>query len=352
MKSRNLQLLLGLVIAAVALYFTFRGVSFPEIFRNILSLEMRYLPFSVLIFLLSFVGRAYRWRVLLDAVKPIPVKRLYSPLFIGFMGNLLPLRAGEFIRAFLLGKREDIAFSASFATVVVERLFDLLAVLLLFAGLLTFQPDIFVPSSGTQDPRVQAAVRSFGFASLGLCLGIIVFCYFLVHQHTGTQRFVGFFTRVLPEGVQERVQDVLRSFTDGLGVLRDPRGLLFSSLLTVAVWVVIVLGNYPLYYCYQIQDVLPLSSLGVLVVMIAIAVMIPTPGFVGPFQFAITFVLSDLYGIDRNVAVSFSLVVWFLQMGLIFLAGLFFIVRDNVSFFEMSRTAKEAKEAAGKPPPR
>jgi len=352
MKSKNLQLLLGLVIAGVALYFTFRGVSFSEIFQNILSLKIRYLPLAVVIFLLSFVVRAYRWRELLKSVKPVSVNRIYSPLMIGFMGNLLPLRAGEFIRAFLLGKREDVGFSASFATVVVERLFDLLAVLLLFAGVLALQPDVFVPRGGGADPRVAAAIRSFGVVSLAMCLGIIAFCYFLVHQQKGTLRLVRVFTGVLPRGAQDRVEGILRSFTEGLGILRDPRGLLVSSLLTGALWAVIVFGNYPLYYCYQIQNVLPLSSLAILIVMIAIAVMIPTPGFVGPFQFAVTFVLSDLYGIDKSVAVSFSLVVWFLQMGLIFLAGLFFIVRDNISFFEMSRTAEQAKEAAEEPVPR
>lgn len=346
MKSRNIQLLLGLVIAAVALYFTFRGVSFSEIFQNVLSLKVVYLPLAVVMFLLTFVVRAYRWRQLLMAVKPIPVKRIYSPLFIGFMGNLLPLRAGEFIRAFLLGKREDIGFSASFATIVVERLFDLLAVLLMFAGLLAVKPGTFVPRGEAADPRVAGAVQSFGLVSLAMCVGIIVFCYFLVHQQAGTLRFVRVFTRFLPRKVHEGIEGVLRSFTEGLGILRDPRGLLVCTFLTALLWAVIVFGNYPLYYCYQIQDLLPLSSLVTLLVMTAVAVMIPTPGFVGPFQFAITFVLCDLYGIEKSVAVSFSLVVWFLQMGLIFLAGLFFIVRDNVSFFEMSRTAKEAKDAA------
>jgi glycosyltransferase 2 family protein len=352
MKSRNVQLLAGLLIGAVALYFTFRGVSFSEIFQNILSLRFQYLPLAALFFLLGFVVRAYRWRQLLAAVKPVEVKRIYSPLMIGFMGNLLPLRAGEFIRAFLLGKREEIGFSASFATIVVERLFDLLAVLLLFAGILAFNPDVFVPRSGAGDPRIGAAIRSFGIVSMALCAGIVVFCYFLVHKQEATLRFVRFFSRVLPQGIQRSIEEILRSFTQGLGVLRDPRGLAVCTFLTVLLWAVIVFGNYPLYYCYGIQHLVPVSSLVILILMIAIAVMIPTPGFVGPFQLAVTFVLCDLYGIEKSVAVSFSLVVWFLQMGLLFLAGLFFIVRDNVSFFEMSRTAKEVQGEAQKGSPR
>ncbi len=277
------------------------------------------------------------------SVKSIPVKRIYSPLMIGFMGNLLPLRAGEFIRAFLLGKREEVGFTASFATIVVERLFDLLAVLFLFAGLLTFHPNVFVPG-GQSEPWIATGIQYFGFVSLAMCLAIIVFCYFLIHQPDRALRFVRFFTRILPQGAQHKIDEILRSFTLGLGILRDPKGLVLCTIFTALLWAVIVFTNYPLYYCYQIQELLPLSSLVTLLVMTAVAVMIPTPGFAGPFHFAITFVLFRLYGIPENVAASFSLIAWFLQMGLMFMAGIFFIVRDNIAFFETTRSAKEAME--------
>jgi len=348
MKSRNIQLTIGLLIGAVALYFTFRGVSFSEILNTLKSLKFQYLPVAAFLFLMTFVIRAYRWRQLCMPVKPIPVRRLYSPLVIGFMGNLLPLRAGEFIRAFLLGKKEDIGFSASFATVVVERLFDLVGVLLLFAGFLALDPDVLLPRSDLGDPRLADAVRYFGGASLVMCIGLIIFCYFLIHRQEAALRLVRFFTRFLPHGIQERIDEILRSFTLGLGVLRDPKGILISACLTALLWTVIVFINYPLYCAYQIQSLLPLSSLVAVLLLTAVAVMVPTPGYVGPFQFAVTFALADLYGLDKSVAVSFSLVTWFLQMGLIFLAGLFFIIRDNISFFETSRTAQEAIEEAEK----
>ena len=351
MKSQRLQLIIGLVIAAVALYFTFRGVSFREIFETVKTLRYGYLPLAFIVFALSFVFRAYRWRQLCMAVKPIPTRRLYSPMMIGFMGNLLPLRAGEFIRAFLLGKREEMGFSASFATIVVERLFDMMALLALFAGLLIFNPTVFVPQSGVSDPKIVAAVRYFGIFSVAIFVGLVAFCYFLVHQQKRTLRLVNFFTRILPKSIQHKIEEILRSFTLGLGILRDPKGIFYTILLSAAVWGTIVYANYPLYYCYQIQSLLPMSSLVTLVVLVAASTMIPTPGFVGPFQFAVTFALADLYGIDKSVAVSFSLVIWFLQMFMVFLAGFFFLVRDNISFFDVSRTAKEAADEVAEHPP-
>jgi glycosyltransferase 2 family protein len=347
MKSQRLQLVLGIAIAVVALVFTFRGVSFREVFATIKTLRYAYFSFALVLFVLSFVLRAYRWRQLLITVKPVPVGRLYSPLMIGFMGNLLPLRAGEFIRAFLLGKKEETGFSSAFATIVVERLFDLVAVLVIFAGLLLFDPGVFVPRGGQSNPAVVNAIRVFGAASLAICLGVAGFAFLLIHQQDRAIGLVNFFTRFLPERLRQSIEDALRSFTAGLGVLRDPRGIGISILFTAVLWAVIVSMNYPLYYCYGIEGQMPVSSLVTLLVLTAAAVMIPTPGFVGPWQFAVTFVLSDLYGVDRNVAVSFSLISWFLQMVLVFLSGFFFLVRDNVSLMEMSRTARGAAGKGG-----
>ncbi len=343
MKYRHL--IIGVAVALCCLYPVFRNVSFQEIFESILALKYQYLPFAVILFALSFVIRAYRWHFLCRSVKIIPTKRLYSPMIIGFMGNLLPLRIGEFIRALLLGNREGIGFTASFATIVVERIFDMIGILVLFAGLLIFNSKVFVPQGGENSETIASAVQSFGVMSLVLCVVLVMFCYFLLHQQERTLGLVRFFTRILPKKIQTRIEEMLRAFTAGLGILRDPKGIFWSVFLTGPLWVVLFSVNYPLYYCYQIESMLPLSSLVTLLVVTCAAIaVIPAPGFLGPFQMAVAFVLADLYGIDKAVAASFSLVTWFLQMAGISLAGTFFLIRDNESFFELSRTAKEAAD--------
>jgi hypothetical protein len=348
--------MVGLAIAGLALYLTFRDVSAQAIYQSIRGLEVAYLPLAVLLFLGSFGVRAHRWHYLCRNVKTVPARRLYSPLMIGFMGNLLPLRAGEFIRAYLLGKREGIGFTASFATIVVERIFDMAFILALFAGLLVFNPQVFVPHGGAGDQRIVLAVRSFGLMSLAVFLGLIAFCYFLLIRQEATVRLVRLLTRVLPPRPQQRIDQLIRSFTGGLGVLRDPNGIVAVVLLSFLSWTLIISANYPLYYAYRIEAIVPASSLITLIVLICAAVMIPTPGFIGPFQLAATFVLADLYGVDRAVAASFSLVVWFIQMSTICAAGLFFLLRDNVSLAEIFRTARnrggpgQDREPAGSGP--
>lgn len=341
------HLVLGLLIAAVALYFTFRNADFQRIYTAIVSVKLPFLVLSAVLFLFSFVVRGYRWHFLCRSVKPIPTGRLFSPLMIGFMGNLLPARAGEFIRAYLLGKREDIGFSSSFATVVVERIFDMFSILVLFVGMLLLDPEVFVPQAGGEASELAEGIRVFGLMSLVGVIGLVVFCYFLVHQQERALSFVRFFTRVLPHRFRGKIEEILGAFTEGLGILKDARGLIFSVVLSAVLWGIIVGLQYPLYCAFGIESALPLRSLVTLLVVTCVLISVmPTPGYVGSFQLAMTFVLGDLYGIDPSVAEGFSVVSWFMQMGLVFLVGIFFLLRDNIRFFELTRAAQEMAETA------
>ncbi|MEW6441755.1 MAG: lysylphosphatidylglycerol synthase transmembrane domain-containing protein [bacterium] len=337
------SLVLGLLVAGVALYFTFRDVSLAEIATSLVHLRYGYVLVALVLFAAAFSIRALRWHFFCKALKPVPVRRLYSPMMIGFMGNLLPLRAGEFIRAYLFGKREEISFSASLGTIVVERLFDMISVLCLFGCLLVWNPVAFVPRGGQAEAvEVSGYMRTFGVLSLVGVAGIVFFCMLLLLKRDTAFRLVRALTGVLPPRFRSGIEEALESFTAGLGILRDARGIALSILLSALLWTVLCLTYYPFYWAYGIHPLLPLDSVFTLMVVTCVLISImPTPGYLGPFQFGITFVLADLYGLERSVAASFSMVNWFVTMGSIFLVGLFFLLRDNLSFSELFARARE-----------
>ena len=140
------QLIFGLVIALVALYYTLRNVSFGEVAASFKEMDHIYIVPSLLIIALGYVFRAYRWQALLESTLKVDVSGLYSPMMVGFMGNFLPARAAEVLRPYLLSKKYDITFSAAFASIVMERLFDLVMLLLIFVWVFWFEADVF--SSG------------------------------------------------------------------------------------------------------------------------------------------------------------------------------------------------------------
>ena len=130
--------LIGFFIAIAALYYTLLNVSLEELITSFKEADLVYILPGLVIICLSYVTRAYRWQVLLRPFKQIPVKEIYSPLMIGFMGSILPARAGEFIRAYVVGKKHNITFSGAFSTIIVERLFDLVCLMGLFVFFIAF----------------------------------------------------------------------------------------------------------------------------------------------------------------------------------------------------------------------
>jgi uncharacterized protein (TIRG00374 family) len=139
-SARNL--IIGLAITAGALYYTLHNVSMKDLAASFKTVDYIYMIPAVFILLLSFLLRALRWRILISPMKEVNVRDLFSPLMVGYMANILPARAGELIRAYLLGKKHGIPFSGAFASIIVERLFDIVAILLLFAGVFIFNAEV------------------------------------------------------------------------------------------------------------------------------------------------------------------------------------------------------------------
>ncbi|MCH7622959.1 MAG: flippase-like domain-containing protein, partial [Nitrospinae bacterium] len=118
MKSvRNL--IIGLVIAAGALYYTLHNVSMKDLAASFKTVDYVYIVPAVFIMLLSYFFRALRWRILISPMKQVDVSGLFSPLMVGYMANILPARAGELVRAYLLGNKHGIPFSGAFASIIV-----------------------------------------------------------------------------------------------------------------------------------------------------------------------------------------------------------------------------------------
>src|SRR4030065_935910 len=106
MSKKYLHLLIGLIIIVFSLYYAFKGVKLSELSEAITSVNYLYLIPAIFLVMLSYLLRAMRWRYLVRPVKDVTTSALFAPLMVGFMANMLPARAGEFIRAYLLSKKE------------------------------------------------------------------------------------------------------------------------------------------------------------------------------------------------------------------------------------------------------
>lgn len=355
MRKKLLHLSIGLVIIAFSLYYAFKGVKLSELTDALRSVHYVHLIPAILLILLSYLLRAMRWSFLVRPVKKdIRTASLFSPMMVGFMANMLPARAGEFIRAYLLSKKERISFSSSFATIFIERLFDLVMLMFMLIWVMLFMAETFSVSGETYQVNIifwtfsfslYQMVKVFGvFCSL-LCLVIFLFASLLQFRNGMAMKVVGVFINPFPLKWQQKFIGLVHSFTEGLNIIRDGRGFMMAAFLSFLIWLTFTATYYPLYMAFDIESKLPVvSSLFILCVTVAVFIaLLPTPGFLGSYHLGCIAALYGIFGIPKPVALSYGIVAWFLAMGLTVLIGLIFAVREHVSFSEIAAEEEQLK---------
>lgn len=252
------------------------------------------LPVTGLI-ILSLIGRSIRWGTLLTSSPAPRKKEVFGALMVGYLANnILPARAGDLVRAYALGNREGIAKSTVLATVVVERVADLMITLILLgsAFLITPLPD------WSSDVGIFLALLSL--AALGFLVALNLFGMRLVQAIVRLLRF-------LPQSMLRRFEGIGEGFIRGVEPLRDVRRVIRFLALSSLIWLMEVTITYLTARAFS----LPLGFAGALFVLliIAIGMAIPSaPGFIGTYEF---FGLSALLllGIEGGDALGFLLVL-------------------------------------------
>jgi uncharacterized protein (TIRG00374 family) len=307
---------LGVAVSAAFLWIAVRGVSLEEIRHSLAEVRPAWLVVVLASIAARFWFTAVRWQVLLRPVKTVGVHRLFGVTMIGFMANnVLPARLGEVVRAYALGKTESLPTSLSFATIVLERLFDgftLLAFLVL--GVVFLRPGPLI---------VWSAVTAFF-----LYLGVLVV---LLGIRAGFG--IGWLLARLPGRIRDRAAGLVESFALGLDVLGDARGLLLSAVLSLAVWVVNAAGMWAMFAAFSLH--LPAYAAFLVLAITALALVLPsTPGYVGPMQ-AGTVLALGLFSVPKADALSLSILYHAINYVPITVVGLAYLAALNLTLGEL-----------------
>ena len=335
------QLTLGLVVAMMALYFSLRNVSFEEVVSSFKEMHYIYLLPSLLMVALSYVFRAYRWQVLLESSLKVNVSGLYSPMMVGFMGNFLPARAAEILRPYLLSQKYPISFSTAFASIVMERLFDMVVLLLIFIWVFWFEAKMFSSDIKFSGLSIQEMAVTFGQVGLFAVIFLLVFIYVLLNHKKNLMKLVHWFTSFMKKKWSERVIHLIEEFSVGCDVVKNFGTLVKASIYSVLIWVGNIFWIYPLYFAFGLQNK-TIASLLILSVMVSIIItVVPTPGFLGSFNAGVLIALHEIMGESEVKSVSLGMVGWTLFSGTILIGGLYFIFHDQMSLKSLIKKTKQ-----------
>lgn len=325
------RFLAGAAVGGFFLWLALRKVDFHEI--NATLQHANYLLFVLFLgmHVVVFWPRAMRWRILVRPLKQIPTHRFLSPLAVGFMTNFLfPGRAGELVRAYLLGRKEDVSKSAVFGTIVVERLFDGLAIFTFLA------PAPFLLPAG----QYEALGRLKWAAPIMLAgyLAVLVALLVLSHHHEAFNAFIARSGLVRRRPLAAKIAHLVQQFTEGLAILKSWRAVLAAVALSLAQWGWGALSNLLMMHAIGLD--LPAYAPFFLLVLQGFGVLIPSPGFVGPFQYA-HIVALGIYGVPESAAMSLALLIHAGLFISILGTGFFFAAREHLGLREIEKVAQE-----------
>lgn len=320
------RFVLGAAVGAFFLWLALRNVSPGEIAAALRGASLPAFGLFVLMHLAALGLRALRWRLLVRQLADVPARRLLPPLAIGFMVNfLLPGRAGEFVRVWLLARREQVSASAAFATVVVERLFDGLAVICFLA------PAPFL--LGTGDHALMARVRWAALLLPAAYVVILAALYLLGRHREALAAFLARHPAVQRRPLLGRGVHLVERFCAGLGCLRSWRPLVGTVAFSLLIWGVGGLSNALMLRAIGLD--LPGYAPFFLLVLQAVGVLIPTPGFVGPFQYAHVVALG-VYGVPQATALSLALLIHAGVFLAVLAPGFWFAAREHLGLRELA----------------
>ena len=322
-----LKLLPGLVVAGVCLWYAVRDVDWSQVRDRWAGARWSLAPVMAVLLFSFFALKALRWKLLLDPVSRMPVRAVAGPLMIGFMANnLLPAHLGELVRVHVLGRTRGVPRAAVLSTVVLERLFDLVAIL------------VFLGAGLVADPRLRddyhRAVAVVAVLTGVMLAGAVTF----VCASDRCLKIVDWISNrclvFLPSRWRKGLVELVASAAGGLGALKRPRlavGIVATSLVK---WFLMGLMVWVSLRTLGADDVFGPSL--VVVGVIAVAILLPAPpGYVGVVQFCFTSVLA-IYAVDANTAIAASVYYHLWQFIPVTLVGLWCLQKTGLGWREVT----------------
>lgn len=332
---RRWQFWLGIIISAVFVVLALNGLKLDQVWHNIRHANYIWLVPSVLVYFAAVLVRTWRWGFMLRPLKYVSVPRLFPVVVIGYMGNnIFPFRAGELLRSYVLRQREDIAISSSLATVVVERVFDGLVMLVFVFVALPLTP---IP--GDNNGRISAMVTLASIAFFG---ALIVFFILAAFPERFMRLAEWFGDRLLPERLADPLLGFLRRFLGGLASLRSFRNVVMIFFTSVLIWLLETVKYWFVMHAFNFE--VSFFALMLMNGVVNLATTLPSaPGYVGTFDEPGIEILK-LYGIDGNVAAAYTLILHAALWLPITLLGFYYMLRDGMSWTELSRAMEGTEE--------
>ncbi len=334
MRPRARTVLILLLTIGLLAYFL-RDANMREVWAETRRADPILIALALGATFATYVLRALRWQYLLAPIGPTRFTTAFRTTVIGFAASaVLPARAGEVIRPYLLARREGLRATAAFATIILERLLDLLTVLLLFAGFVLFGAAGVVADNPSELMRVKAGGAMAGAVSIAVAA---VFFALAGHPERLGQLMLGI-ERVLPGPLARAAARFVQTFAEGLAVMRQPGRLVAALALSIPLWLSIAAGIWLASRAFHIT--FPYTASFLVMTMLVVGVAVPTPGAIGGFHTFYQFSVETFFAATHDRAEGAAIVLHAISFVPVTIVGLGFMLSEGLTLAGAMRLAE------------
>ncbi len=332
--KRRLGVIFAVLAAAAAVTFVLyrwrtSGFSWQAFADSLRNVDWHWLALALLLILATYVGRALRWEVMLRPLaRKASLLRVLSATCIGFTAVVLFGRAGEPVRPYLIARKEGVSFSSQIAAWVVERILDVLMILVIFGVALTQVSHSAIRSSPRIEVTLQAggaAAGIAGFACLALLVGLRQF------RGNVQKRLLEAIT-FLPAPMLARIQTFFAAFGEGMQSTRSSSFTLLLIGYTIIEWVVIAGSFFCVFHAFPATARLGFTDIVIVLGFVSFGSVLQIPGVGGGMQIVTILVLTEFYGVGLEAASGVALMLWLISFVAIVPVGLGLAFHEGIKW--------------------
>lgn len=306
MLSPRIKQVLGLLISFaltfVLLYLAFKGVNFSEVIEIISHVSWIWTLILILSLIISHYLRALRWKVILESVKKdTSVLNLFGALMVGYGVNCAIPRLGEISRAVLLGRWENLSRTSMLGTVVVERVIDLISLIIaLVISVLIYDGNIY-----ESFPWLKSSL----YFVIIIMLALVIFIILIIKFKENFSKIIVTITEKISHKFAQKLAHFFEMLIDGFSSLKGLRNYMLTIFLTTLLMIVYAVNSYVGFYTLYMEDVKTVTfSMGWIIMSIsAIGVVIPTPGGTGSYHALAKSVLVLLFSFGAEISTAYAI---------------------------------------------
>jgi uncharacterized protein (TIRG00374 family) len=326
--KRTYQLLIGVAVSAFFIYLTVPSLHLAEVAQTIRAANYWWILPGVVVYFVGLWARAWRWHYTLRHLKPVPVNALYPLVCIGYFGNnVYPFRAGEVLRSYVLKRRHDIAITSSLATVIIERVFDGLVMLVFVFLALPFAP---------MPEQFRSLVVVLTVAMLA---ATATFVWMAVQPQRVATVYLWLADRLLPTRIRTRTDDIYARFMAGLASMGRGRDIFLIFATSVVIWLLETVKYWFVMHAFDFQ-------VGFIVLMLMnglvnLATTLPSaPGYIGTFDTPGIETLAA-FGVERNLAASYTFTLHAALWLPVTVVGAFYFWREHLRWDDFAQAQQQ-----------